>query len=282
MRKPNQKEASLIDTDLKSLEVFLLQKNLYTDVIKRKYNKLQILIETDKNIGNVYGFTRFYTFRGNYEKQIMIILNEDILDNEELRVMTLYHEVGHILMGFASYEQSFSENIASKIMHIKEYNSDLLKEEDSVYFDGLILLEEYLVEKFCILMAFLLKGIPEPKVEYSVRHPEICGTYEFNRTFKTSCDVFENLCDDLMEKTYGNLYDTISSGLNETFLTGFFDKYDNVKFMEILGNFGHIIRAIYAYTGIRKYSYDSKWISKVLIQTSEMIKKINKVKTLSL
>ena len=62
--------------------------------------------------------------------------------------------------------------------------------------------------------------------------------------------------------------------MSEEYFTGFFERYDNVELMKILGNLGYVKRAIYTYGGRSQYQYSPEQIHQILDDTNVMIDNI--------
>lgn len=269
MRKLNQNEINLINSDLKPFEEFIKRKGWITDAFLTKYEGISIKAEEDAVLKGANGDT--YLEGGKR----VIRLKESIFNDEKKRERVLYHELGHAILGLTSSNKDIVNRILESLVSTKRQNSKVLQEDNGIYLDGLILLEEYLVEKFSIAILQNAKGIPEPKKQ-RCQHPKISGNYIYYTTFDTNYGIFESLCDKFVGKTYGNLSNSIKAGLSEEYFTGFFEKYDNIELMKILGNLGHIKRAIYSYAGHDKSqsTYAPEQIHQILDDTSGMIDNI--------
>ena len=272
MRKLNQNEINLINSDLAPFEKFIERKGWITDAFSTKYAGISIKAEEDAVLKGANGDT--YLEGGKGRKRV-IRLKESIFNDEKKRARTLYHELGHAILGLTSNNKDIVNRILESLVSTKKQNSEVLQEDTVIYLDGLNLLEEYLVEKFSIAMLQNAKGIPEPKKE-RCQHQKISGNYIYYATFDTNYGIFESLCDKFVGKTYGNLSNSIKASLSEEYFTGFFEKYDNVELMKILGNLGHIKRAIYSYAGHDKSrsTYAPEQIHQILDDTNGMIDNI--------
>lgn len=270
MRKLSQDEINLINNDLEPFESLIKRNGWMNDIFLSKYEGISIVAEEDSILKGANGDTYL---KGGKEGKRFIRLKNSILKDERKRARTLYHELGHGILGLTSSNSNTVNSVLESIVLTKKQNAQKLKEGNDVYLDGLKLLEEYLVEKFSIVMMQNVKGIPEPQ-KVRCQHPEISGNYIYYATFDTNYGIFESLCDKFVGKTYGNLANSIKSGLSEEFFTGFFEKYDNVELMKILGNLGHIKRAIYTYAGQNQYQYDPEQIHQILDDTNVLIDNI--------
>lgn len=268
MRKLSQNEINLINSDLKPFENFMKRNGWMKGIVLSKYEGISIVAEEDSILKGTNGDT--YLEGGKGGKRF-IRLKNSILKDERKRARTLYHELGHGILGLTS--STNANSVLESIVLTKKQNAQELKEDNDVYLDGLKLLEEYLVEKFSIVMMQNAKGIPEPQ-KRRCQHPKISGNYIYYATFDTNYGIFESLCDKFVGKTYGNLANSIKSGLSEKFFTGFFEKYNNVELMKILGNLGHLKRAIYAYAGQNQNQYDPEQIHVILEETDMLVDNI--------
>ena len=268
MRKLNKNEFNLLNSDLKPMEEFFRINGLESESYIKKYNRnLSISAMTQQELGGANGIIK------KNNGKFIIGLSEDIFGENRKRARALYHEFGHLLMGLNYSDERVTNIILNQIVKTKKENRVELKEEEGVYLDGLKLLEEYLVEKFSLGMMVMAKRIPEPP-KVSLKTPPISGDYSYYSSFDTNYGIFESLCDKFVGKTYGNLTNSIKAGLSEKFFTGFFEKYDNIELMKILGNLGHIKRAIYAYAGQNQYQYNPEQIHRILDDTNELVDNI--------
>lgn len=268
MRNLKQEEVVLINSDLKPFEQFFKINGLENERYIQKYNRnLCIVAESGDELKGTYAITR-----KNGEKNT-IGIHEGIFVDERKRSSALYHELGHILMGLGYSNQSVQDEVFNSIIQTKAKNPNELKEEDGVYLDGLILLEEYLVEKFSQVVSYRAKGVPVSQRE-SRKTPPISGEYSYYATFQSNYGIFESLGDGFIVKTYGNITNAIKSGLSEEYFTNLFKTYDNVELMKILGNFGKVKRAIYSYAGQKNFDYEPEEIHETLKDTAVMIEKI--------
>ena len=270
MRRLNQNEINLVNSDLVPFEEFIKRKGWINDTFSAKYEGISIMAEEDSVLKRANGDT--YLEGGKGGKRV-IRLKESIFNDEQKRARTLYHELGHAILGLTDSNENIVNSVLESIVLIKRQNSKVLKEDNVIYLDGLKLLEEYLVEKFSIAMMQNAKGIPEPQ-KGRCQHPQISGNYIYYASFDTNYGIFESLCDKFVEKTYGNLSNSIKAGLSEEYFTGFFERYDNVELMKILGNLGHVKRAIYTYGGQSQYQYNPEQIHQILDDTNVMIDNI--------
>ena len=266
MRTLNPREVSLVNSDLGPLEEFFKINGLESEQYLKKYNaNLTIIAESGNVLKGANGITR------KNGEQITIGLHEGIFENEHLRPRTLYHELGHALMGITYTSPKKQDEILSKIANTKKANENTLNEDVTVYLEGLRLLEEYLVEKFSFCMLENAKRMPIPQKRYGLSNPSISGNYTYDATFDTNYAIFESLGDKLVTKTFGSSNNAIREGLSENFFTSFFEKYNGVEFMKILGNLGHIKLAIYARAGQNNYVYNPNEIHQRLVETNSMI-----------
>ncbi len=262
-RKLNQNEIKNIEEDMKGFLEYMRGKGWSTT----KIDGVKLLV--GKNMRGGGG----KTFEKNGQQ--FIVLREDIINNDEKRAKVLYHELGHILLGIRNNNK---DKIKELIVYTREDNSKVLQEESIVYFDGLKLIEEYLVEKFSIGMLQITKGVQPQVKEYTA--PIIFGDYKFKSTFGSLYGVFETLCDKLILKAYGNIGNAIKTGLDNGLYTGLFEKYDKVELMKILGNFGKIKNAIYSFAGYgrdkEQYTrqYTPEEVKKLIEDTEVMTDKI--------
>ncbi len=270
MRNLSQDEINLINSDLEPFETLIKRNGWMNDIFLSKYVGISIVAEEDSVLEGANGDT--YLQGGKGGKRIVRLKNS-ILKDERKRARTLYHELGHGILGLTSSDSNIANSVLESIVLTKRQNAKELKEGNDVYLDGLKLLEEYLVEKFSIVMMQNAKGIPEPKKERWY-NPDISGNYIVYATFDSNYGIFESLCDKFVGKTYGNLANSIKAGLSEEFFTGFFEKYDKVELMRILGNLGHIKRAIYAHAGKNQYQYNPEQIHEILDNTNVLIDNI--------
>ena len=266
MRILNTRETALVNSDLGPLEKFFKINGLESEQYLKKYNtNLKILAESGNVLKGAHGITH------KNGEQISIGLHEGILENEHLRPRTLYHELGHALMGITYLSKEKQDAVFNKIVNTIKANENILSENATVYLEGLRLLEEYLVEKFSFCMLENAKRMPIPQKRYGLSNPSICGNYTYDATFDTNYAIFESLGDKLITKTFGSSNKAIRAGLSENFFTSFFEKYNNVEIMKILENLGHIKLAIYARGGQNNYVYDPNEINKRLVETNSMI-----------
>ena len=266
MRDLSRREVDLVNSDLGPLEIFFRIHGLESEQYKKKYNNnLKIMAESGDILKGANGITH------KNGERILIGLHENIIENERLRPRALYHELGHALMGITYSSQGTQDKILNMIVNAKKANEKVLNEDVVVYFEGLKLLEEYLVEKFSFCMLENAKRIPVPQMKYGLSNPSICGSYTYNATFDTNYAIIESLGDKLVNKAFGSSNKAIREGMAEKYFTTFFEKYDNIEFMKILGNLGHIKLAIYSRAGQNDYVYNPNEIQQKLHEADSMI-----------
>lgn len=270
MRKLTDTEIDLVNSDLVPFEKYLQSIGMINEHLKNKYEKISIYAESKDILKGANADTRLKNGKGSKRN---IRLSESIIKNNKIRTMALYHEIGHSLLGLADSSEEVIQSVLNSIVNNKRSHSNELLEDNGIYLDGLKLLEEYLVEKFSIAMMQNAKGVPEPQKQ-KCQHPGISGDYIYMASFDSNYGIFESLCDKLIYKTFGNLPDTLKAGFSEKYFTEFFDKYDNVELMKILGNLGNVKRAIYAFAGQNDLQYNPNDIAQILRDTNDMIDSI--------
>lgn len=270
MKKLTETEINLVNSDLEPFEKYLQSVGMINEYFKKKYNGISIYTESKEVLKGANADTKLENGEGSKR---YIRLGENIIGDDKKRARALYHEIGHAILGLTDSSKETVESVLSSIVNTRRNHSNELSSDAKIYLEGLKLLEEYLVEKFSIAMMQKVKGIPEPKKE-RCQHPGISGNYIYMASFDTNYGIFESLCDKLVGKTFGNLSNTLNAGISEKYFTEFFNKYDNVELMKILGNLGQVKRAIYSYAGQNNAQYNSNDIAQILRDTNSMIEAI--------
>ena len=273
MRKLNSDEINLLNSDLIPFEIFLKTNDLLSAKVSSKYEGICFHIESKQELNGANGIARI---NSQIKKRDIGIL-DSAMTNDRLRSNICYHEIGHALMGLASYEKTdLEEKVLKHIVETKNKHPNELTENTHTYLSGLSCLEEYLVEKFAQSMQVLCKKINIPeKQNYSC--PPICADYSYWSTMNTKYGIFETICDELVGKTFGDLSTTIRAGLNEKYFETFFDKFDEKEIMTLLGNLGQIFQAIINYSGnsrVQYNQYSPSEIKQTLVDTKQLVKNI--------
>ena len=189
MRELNIHEKVIIKKDLIPFERFFEDNDLFYDKVKNKYKKISFFIETRSELGGGLGRIRNNSQTG--EKKISIL--DSLMNIEKERAGTCYHEIGHALMGLASYDRKDLYNkVLKHIDEIKKAYPNELLEEKYTYFFGMQCLEEYLLERFSQEMLFKCKGIEKDKKK-EFNCPDICDDYTYESSIETLYGIFETI-----------------------------------------------------------------------------------------
>lgn len=273
MRKLNSDEINLLNSDLIPFENFFKTNGLLSDKVSSKYEGINFHIESKQELGGANGVARINSQTRKREIGIL----DTAMTNDRLRSNICYHELGHALMGMASYERAdLEEKVLKHIVEIKKKHPNELTESIYTYLSGFSCLEEYLVEKFAQSMQALCKKINVPKKQnYSCS--SICADYSYWSTTNSKYGIFETICDELVGKTFGDLSATIRAGLNEKYFGTFFDRFDEKEIMTILGNLGQVFQSLMNYSGHSKSQYNEyspDKIKQTLVDTEQLVKNI--------
>lgn len=273
MRELNIREKVIIKKDLIPFEKYLNNNGLFYDKVKNKYKKINFYVETRSELGEGLGRIRNNSQTG--EKKISIL--DSLMNNEKERAGTCYHEIGHALMGMASYDRKdLYDKVLKYIDIIKNTYPNELLEEKYTYFFGMQCLEEYLLERFSQEMLFRCKGIEKNRKKKLIC-PGICADYTYESSLETLYGIFETIGEELIIKTFGNIDTAIISGLKEEYFESFFKIFDGKEIMLILGNLGKVYQSImyYANNLINNYRYyPPKRVKCFLLETKELVNNI--------
>lgn len=273
MRKLTIEEINLLNSDLIPLEQFLIKNHLFKKKVKDKYNGITFFAENKKNLKGANGFTQL---NPQTRKKEIIILDSAIKDDNK-RSNILYHELGHQLMGLKSYnEQDLIQKVLSYIVEIKKRYKKEVTENTLTYLSGFKCLEEYLVEKFSQTMQSICKRIDINKKE-ALYCPKICDNYHYFATIKNKYGIFETICDELINKTFGNIGIAIEKGLTEEYFETFFTKFDKKSIIKILSNLGKVYEKLMIYSGMKEdyyTDYSPQEIKQVLLETDFLVHNI--------
>lgn len=210
---------------------------------------------------------------GNHESddKVVQIRKKEMGDDLERREVT-YHEIGHFLFGFSKMDRSSMDSVLKRILQIKEKNQDTLTLPPADYARGLLLLEEYIVQKFAVSSSQETLGRQYRKHENLRYVPS--GDYTFSTYFANSgYGVFESVCDSLIYKKYSSFGQVLHSCLDDKFWMEIFDKYDEVQLMQILGNLGYVHKSVMAYSTDRTIISQSE-TKKCLQDAAKLISQI--------
>lgn len=231
MRSPTKYELRLIQGDIYALEKYCLSKSLINDNFKKRFDG--ILIQIGEEVEGMEGAAG----KANSRNKTVIIRQDKIQDNMYRRHV-LYHEIGHLLFGFKNLSDIDKNEIYKRITNTKLSNEQLSDVDSKQVASGIKLLEDYIVEKFAVKAshATLNRTIQR---EINARHV-ISGGYIFNTTFPGTYGIYETLCDELLEKAYGNFDNIQQSCLQSTFYKELFEKYDEIELIKILEKLGYV------------------------------------------
>jgi len=267
MRNLTEDELRLCNSDTNALEQYCAGKGFITENFKKRYEGIKI------QIGEIEGTKGAAGKSDNKNKTI--IIRQDKMEDDKTRRHILYHEIGHFLFGFRNFSNDEQTEVFKKIIRTKESNKQLLTLDGTQYLSGIKLLEEYIAERFAVNATHETLN-EDIKIDNNLAYP-FSGNYRFDTTFPGAYGVCETLCDQFLGKIYNNFEDVFTSCLDSSFYKDLFEKYDEVEFMQILGEFGYIYESIMEWAKNRTIR-SAPQTQEALERLSQMIPKI-KAKT---
>ena len=265
MRNLTRNEIGKLNNDLFMFEEWMKTNGFFNETVKRKIRQINIHVETGEELKSARGIAH----------NNRIGLNENIINDDIIRAKTLFHEMAHIIMGQKNCSQEAYNNILGEIINNTQSFQDELKLPPVVYARGVTCLEEFLVEEFAQASFCMTKNVPFPTPQ-SLKNPSISGDYGYISTYDSNYGIFQSICNELVIKTFGNLPNAIRSSCQEEFFIKFFQVYDNVEIMNILGNLGQILEAITSYAGHSQIGITNSpsTIAKLLRETNILVANI--------
>lgn len=116
MRKLNENEINLINSDLIPFETFIRINGWNNDIFLSKYIGIQFVAEEDLILKGADGDTYL---EGGKEGKRFIRLKSSILKDEIKRARTLYHELGHAILGLTSSNSNTVKSVFESIVLTK-------------------------------------------------------------------------------------------------------------------------------------------------------------------
>lgn len=264
MKQLNSIEIERINNDIVPFEKFLMKNNLYNDLVQKKYSKIKFHLETRQELKGAKAIT--------YD-DCRIGISEEVFKNNNERPRAIFHETGHVIMGLKQNSDDVYNSVLGEIISTQKEYPQELTHHPTIYAYGLDCLEEYLVEKFSQSSCYYAKGISIPQAK-SCKNPSISGNYSYYTTLDSNYGIFESICSTLVCKTFGDVTTAIRAGLNEEYFSKFFQMYDKLAIMKILGNLGQVLEAIRTFAGqsrIEDNKYNPNEIEKLIVETNHLV-----------
>ena len=242
MRELTKKERELIDNDLEFLERFCSYFGfLNTEYFKDRYNAISVCIGDFKKGSKLKGYV---VYNPN-----TVELNEEIINDDYLRLRTLYHEVGHLLFNYPLMSQKEIRELRNKQMQVAinvPSSSHYLEPNPNLAMAGYKMLHEYICEKFSSIAANSFFH-QKPTRKYN-QTGDICGeNYKFNTTFDGNYGLIESVCDEFFSKYYSSVLDILKECLNNSFYLQLYDKYNEIDVFRFLENLGRLYNVFDSY-----------------------------------
>ncbi len=228
MRNLTEKENSDIKNDVEILLDFCLKNGLVNNLFEEKLKGINFRIGDFKNRPNAKARAEHSTKK--------IEVDEDVFESDYFRRRIIYHEIGHLLYDF-NLNRLCEGALRIKLLDITKKNN--LKDANPLLaIAGFKLLQEYIVEKFSVLVA---SDSLNKKIEVNPNSVgKFSGCYTFSSTFGNSYGLYESICDELINKTYPNIIDMFKDCLNSNFYINLLNNYEEesiFRFMEKMGDF---------------------------------------------
>ena len=136
MRTLNQNEINLFKSDLYPLRLFLEGNGMFDLRIKTVFDVTTFQIATKDELNGAEGIV-------DNENNSIVVLDTLVSNNYE-RARTIYHELGHKMLGQKNIGISKYNFLLEKILELKQENPTELPLAPIIYAYGLKCLEEYL------------------------------------------------------------------------------------------------------------------------------------------